>query len=484
MLSRFVLLLFLAVWALSSCDTINESRRTPVTVWVTHDDNRPAADVPIEALGENGSVLASVATDINGRAEVTLFDAWLDVPRDHWNVRAGRTETYLGIPIGETRIRYRGERNPGAVQVTFRPLLAPGDTWFQPLLDEEAELQRHGAGESVTVNLPVEPRHVFVVSGNDIEGVRHAQLLFIDGRSDMLFSDPLVEPAATWGNTVTVAVTGIAAAPTCRHLSFPLEGETAALVYPKSATGFTVWSLSRDILPYPGAAGKLNQPSALVCSFVGGPGPCAGTTITSLVPLLGSQTHLGLDWSSPRLIPFSSGQYTLRDARIVNDSSDAAYLRDKGGFCVLPSTLGIDWGYLFADLTLANGNLHYEQFYPAMPASIEMALGEDPAIETRDEGANLVLSALCPYCYLVAQVTGEQDGKPVSVVAPIVDGVARVPLMLFDRRDDITVFGYARDFPYAEVVTLPMRGYGPNPGATKRNSVGVGTRFFRWTSER
>jgi hypothetical protein len=455
-----------------------------VNIGIRHNDARLAADVSVEALDRDGFPIAATESDINGVATLRLVGQEQMGPAARLNLRVAGTQTYLGLPIQDTVVYEKGESEAKRITIRFNPALSSGDTWYQAILNETAEIEKHRAGETMTLETGAAPRYFFMVAGNDTEGIRHAALVRSDGSGDIAFTAPILEPWQTYGNQLTVTVAGITAAPTCRHFSLPnIDGDTAALVYPKSATSLTVFSFARDRLPLPGSAGKLNQPSALECTFVAEAGPCLGSQVTALVPLLGTSAPLDLDWSSPFFIPFTARGFPIVDAQILNDSTAQHYDRSKGGICALPKIF-VPWTYLTGDIQLANGVFHGEIFYSKLPSSFEMLLPQNPDIETTDNARALELRQGCGNCYQIAEVTGMRNGQAVSVVAPFVDGSATIPKALFDRRDRVGAYGYSNDIPYSAAVTLPMQGYPAGPGRTRLVPISPNIKYYRWQSER
>lgn len=475
---KTLIVLWLAA-GLTACDDFHDDRdERHIRVTVRHDTGQPAADVTVETLDAEGEVESEAATDING-------GAWVAVDEDDPTVslRIDGKAVYLDLPADDATVVLKGESTPRTVDVTFRPVLAAGDTWFHVLAANQTALERNAPGESVTVRVPAAPRHFFVAAGNDAQGVVHAALINFDGGGDALFTDPIAAPVTAYAQKITVSVTGLAEAPSCRHQALlRLEHQTAALVYPMTATGFTVYSFSTVRIQL--EKRSVNLPNGLACTYTAPSGACQGKPVTALVPLIGIDDPISVDWSTTELVPASPDDYELIGARLTNAKATQPYSREKGGFCMAVNDF-MDWSYLSADLAVPLGEVHVERFMTETPDEIDVLAGLNPQVIARDDDAALHLSAACPDCYDVARITGrDADDAVVTVYAPMTAGSARVPRALLERRDTIEAYGYQGAFGYAETVTLPMQGYGIKPGESTLIPYSPRTTFFSWRSDR
>lgn len=470
--------LLIAVMLLSACDDFHDRDERLVPITIRHDTSQPAADILVEVLDDAGRVEAEATSDINGAAQVSVDD-----DADAMNLRVDRKAVYLGIPAADTLVVLPGETQPRTVSVTFKPVIAAGDTWFQVLRPNDTDLAPLAPGESLTLRVPAEPHNFFVAAGNVTEGVRHAALIVFDGGGDAVFTDPIAEPYTEYAQKVSVSVTGLTEAPACRHQALPgLDRQTAALVYPLNATGFTVYSFSSVHVELP--ARTVNLPNGLACTYTAPTGDCTGKPVTALVPLLGAAEPVEVDWSTTALVPASPGFFELIDARLTNAKATQPYSRDKGGFCMAVNDF-MDWSYLSANLAVDYGVAHVERFMSTTPDTIDALEGVDPQVATYDDDEDLHLTAACADCYDIARVSGrDEDDAPVTVYAPIYDGHARIPRELFTKRDVIETYGYRNAYGYALAVTLPMRGIGIKPGESTLVPYSPRTTFFSWKSDR
>ncbi len=462
---------------IAGCYSPVEEVEHGVTVTVVRATGSPAADVYVETLDESGRSRNRVSTDINGVARLTLHG-----DDDRFHLRVDERQSYLSIPVEDTLVRLRADEPDGTVAVTFRPALVAGDEWFQPLLFGGGDFQPLARGESLTVRVPAEPRSFFVVAGNDDEGVRHVALLHIDGSTDMMFTTPVELDYDAWGQKIAVSMTGLSEPPVCAARTFPLlEAETAALVYGATATDMTVYAFSSLIFHRDDAA--YMQPSALRCSFVVDAGACTGATVNGMIALSGTGKPVEVDWSDVSFIPFAPENADVLAAHLFNDGLDQPYSRDRGGFCALPTNL-VPWTYLTAELQLDKGVLEAREFMTRMPDELSLEVGGDVDVDTFDTREYLEASSPCELCYSTAVVHGTFRGKAAVAYAPVKTGQARIPRALFEQRSEIELFGYLNDVAYARSVTLPMQGYGIEPGGSDLLPITQNTRFYRWNSTR
>lgn len=476
---RKTLILLSVAAGLTACDDFHDDRdERRVLVSVRHDSGQPAADVLVEALDADANVDDEATTDINGTA-------WVSIDADElaMSLRIDRQAVYLDIPADETIVVLKGTETPRTVSVTFRPVLAAGDTWFHVLAPNQTALERAAPGESVSLRVPAVARHFFVAAGNDAQGIRHAAMLMFDGGGDALYTDPIVAPYTEYAQKITVSVAGLAEQPACRHQALlKLDHQTAALVYPMSATGFTVYSFSSVRFEF--SRRTVNLPNGLACTYTAPSGPCQGKPVTALVPLIGTDDPIAVDWSTTEFVPAAPDDFEIIDARLTNAKATQAYSREKGGFCMAVNDF-MDWSYLSADLDVPLGDVHVERFMTKTPEEIDVLAGVNPQVTAGDDDDYLTLSAACLDCYDVARVTGrDQDDTRVTVYAPMTAGLAHIPRGLLARRDAVETYGYRNAIGYADAITLPMQGFGIKPGESTLIPYSPRTTFFRWHSAR
>lgn len=476
---RKTLVLLTITAGLTACDDFHDrDDERKILVTVRHESGQPAADVLIEALDADANVEEETTTDINGKAWVSVDDDELTT-----SLRIDRQAVFLDVPADATTIVLAGEDTPRMVNVTFRPVLTAGDTWFHVLAPNQTTLERSAPGESVTLRVPAVARNFFVAAGNDAEGVRHAALLVFDGGGDALYTDPVTAAYTEYAKKITVAVTGLAEAPSCRHQALlKLEHQTGAVVYPMSATGFTVYSFSSVRFEF--SERTVNLPNGLACTYTAPSGPCQGKPVTALVPLIGTDDPLTVDWSTTELVPAAPDDYEIVAARLTNAKATQSYSREKGGFCMAVNDF-MDWSYLSADVDVPLGEVHVERFMTKTPAEIDVLSGVNPQVTAADDDDYLTLRAACPDCYDVARVTGrDQDDALVTVYAPVTAGLAHIPRALLAQRDVVETYGYRSAVGYADAITLPMLGIGIKPGESTLVPYSPRTTFLRWRSAR
>lgn len=470
----------LAALGLAACDEFYDRHDDrPVPVTVRHENGRPAADVKVELLGAKGDAVEETRTDINGAAAVHV-----ETTADRMRLRIDGRYAFLDVPSDEATVVLPGEAvTPRTVSVTFRPVLPAGDTWFQVLYGAETAYTPLSPGDSLTLRMPAEPRNFFVASGDVTQGVLHAGLVSFDGGGDAVFTDPITDPYTDHAQKVEVSIDGLAEAPTCLHQALPrLDHQTGALIYPMSATGFTVYSFSSVQFRF--SARTLGLPNGLACTYTAPAGDCIGKPVTALVPLVGSDTPVHVDWTTTTLVPVAGDDYTIVSARLTNPKASQTYSRDKAGFCMAVNDF-TDLSFVTAELEVPAGLMQVERFMAETPDTIELLGGVDPVVRTYDTADTLELAAACENCYDVARVSGRDEaGDPVVAYAPVSQGLASVPRALFARRNLVELYGYANAYGYADAVTLPMQGYGIRPGESGLVPYSPRTTFYLWRSER